>query len=211
VLAADVVAVGLRDGAQSDLADLRPAAHDDDALAVDALEGLDRGDAADDRQRAQVRLQAAGARGHARLEVGAAVLGPALEDLDEGDVGAVPGQHAAELVEHAGAGDGLHEEPQGLGGAHRPCTAARRAEEIWGSTSNRFSYSRCCRSRPAWYTAARAGSGSWTSSVASGWSSSVFQAPSARRARMAAPRLVSSARRERRTRRPRTSAMSWTQ
>ena len=63
VLAADVVAVGLGNGAERHLADLRAAPHDDDALAVHAREGrrllgpLDAGDRADVlEQLPQVRL-----------------------------------------------------------------------------------------------------------------------------------------------------------
>src|SRR6185369_3386864 len=44
VLAADVVAVGFGDGADGDLSNLRPAAHDDDALAIDFLQALDHFD-----------------------------------------------------------------------------------------------------------------------------------------------------------------------
>ena len=49
------MAVGLRDGADRDLAHLGSAAHDDDALAEDALEGLDRLQAAHDRGGPQLR------------------------------------------------------------------------------------------------------------------------------------------------------------
>ena len=50
-LAADVVTIGLADGADGDLPHLRAAADDDDALAVDGQQrGLER-DALDQRQR----------------------------------------------------------------------------------------------------------------------------------------------------------------
>ena len=58
VLAADVVAVGLGDRADRHLADLRAAAHDDDPLAVDPLERRRHLEAADDRQRPQLRRPA---------------------------------------------------------------------------------------------------------------------------------------------------------
>ena len=54
-LAADVVAVGLGDGAERHLADLRAAAHDDDALAVDLGERRRQLDARDAWHRAAVR------------------------------------------------------------------------------------------------------------------------------------------------------------
>ena len=82
-LAADVVAVGLGDGAERHLPDLRAAAHDDDALAVDALERLHDRQAAHDRQRAQVARQRLDRRVERRLEVDAAPVGPGLDDLDQ--------------------------------------------------------------------------------------------------------------------------------
>jgi hypothetical protein len=123
VLAPDVVAVRLRDRPQRDLADLGPAPHDDDALAVDPLERLDDGHLAHDGQGGEVRLQGLVPGGNRDLEVGPAARRPVLEDLDEGDVGAVAGDDAAELVQHSGAGRGHDEQADGLGG--RGCGRGR--------------------------------------------------------------------------------------
>ena len=55
VLAADVVAIGFGDRADRHLADLRAAAHDDDALAVDLVERRRQFDARDAVHLAQLR------------------------------------------------------------------------------------------------------------------------------------------------------------
>ena len=101
-LAADVVAVGFGDGAERDLADLRAAAHDDDALAVD---GAQRGDAlevAHHRQRAQ--LIEHGGRIVRRLDLEVDTV-PALAcvDVDGRDVTPVPRDDAGQLMQDAGA------------------------------------------------------------------------------------------------------------
>ncbi len=56
-LAADVVPIGLRDRAERHLADLRPAAHDDDALAVNLRERRRRFDARHAGNRPQLRRE----------------------------------------------------------------------------------------------------------------------------------------------------------
>lgn len=117
VLAPDVVAVGLGDGPQGHLAHLGAAAHDDDPLAVDPLERFHQGDLAHHGERGEVHLQGLRSGRQRDLEVRPAACGTVLEDLDERDVGAVGGEDAAQLVQHPGAGGGLDEEADGLGGS----------------------------------------------------------------------------------------------
>src|SRR5277367_4204214 len=103
MLAADVVTVGFRDGAQGHLADLRSAAHNNDALAVDAFHGGDLAGFPHHAQSVQVveqRLRLAWKidfKNDARLTI---VL---LDDFDAGDVSVVAGNRSSELMQYAGS------------------------------------------------------------------------------------------------------------
>ena len=113
VLAADVVAVGLGDGADRHLADLGPAAHDDDPLAVDALEGLDHLEREDRVERAQVGEEGVRRSRAARPRSRRGSRRRALDDLDGRDVAPVAGDHPRQLVEDARSAPGADVEAEG--------------------------------------------------------------------------------------------------
>ena len=102
MFAADIVPVGFGDRAQRDLAHLRAATHDDDALAVDFLHGLDLRDLLHDGQaRAGRRPVSAGSPGTRSRN--RSVARAFLHDFDAQDIALVRGDDAGELVQHAGA------------------------------------------------------------------------------------------------------------
>jgi hypothetical protein len=98
VLATDVVPVGLGDRADRHLPDLRAAADDDHALAVDPRERLDHVEREHDWGGAQLREQGGVGQRRLDLERDPALLRSALDDLDRRDVALVPCDHAGELV-----------------------------------------------------------------------------------------------------------------
>ncbi len=107
------MAVRLRDGADRDLAHLRPAPHDDDALAVDALEGLDDLEAPHHGRAPKLRQQGARLSRQVDLEIDARLSRRALDDLDRGDVAAVRRDDAGELVKDAGSALRADRDPDG--------------------------------------------------------------------------------------------------
>jgi hypothetical protein len=74
--------VGFGNGANGYLPDLRTAAHNNNALAVNALEALHRLDGFDDRQISQVALQIGNGRGQRDFEVDARIFIAVFQDLD---------------------------------------------------------------------------------------------------------------------------------
>ena len=115
LLAADVVTIGFRDGADRHLSDLRAASDDDDSLAVDPLERRRDLQAPDDRQRAELVEHRCRFGRRQDLEVGAAQIAEVAEDLDRRDVTPMAGDDPGELMQDAGAprcghenGDGFH-------------------------------------------------------------------------------------------------------
>ena len=92
-LAADVVAIGLADGAHGHLADLGAAADDDDALAVDGQErGLQR-DASHHRQRRELADQDTDVSPSVDLDGHGAAALVARQGLDARDVGPLAREH----------------------------------------------------------------------------------------------------------------------
>ena len=93
-LAADVVAIGLADGADGHLADLRAATHDDDALAVDLHQRWRFVDPLDHRQRRQRVTEAREVLGGVYLEIDAKGVAASPEALDRADVRRMSGDDA---------------------------------------------------------------------------------------------------------------------
>src|SRR6185436_20999300 len=114
------------DRADRHLADLRAAADDDDALAVDALEGLDLLDLAHRVERAELGQQRLFRVLQLHLEVDAARLLAALQDVDGGDVALVARDHAGELVQHARTAAGANLEAESAVAHGAPLRPRRR-------------------------------------------------------------------------------------
>ncbi len=107
MLAADVVTIGFEDGAHRDLPDLRAAAHDDDALAVDRSERLGDVHAQDARHVLHLAHDLSNRRPGGELEVHLGFTMRLLHDIDVLDVGLVAREHLRHTEEHSGLiGDG---------------------------------------------------------------------------------------------------------
>ena len=115
MFAANVVAVGFRDRAQRDLAHLRAAADDDDALAENLLHGLDQRRAMNHRQGPQTLQKLLRVAGDIDLEIGDRLRRFLLHDFDAQDVALLVRDDAAQLVQHARAGIGAHFYSDSLG------------------------------------------------------------------------------------------------
>jgi hypothetical protein len=118
-LAADVVAVGLGDGALRDHADLRAAADDDHALAVDGLKRRHRGHVQHARHRLDVGEQAVMVKGPRDLELDLGGRPASRPARDVADVRAVPEDDFRYPVEDAGLVAALEEQPGRFASRHR--------------------------------------------------------------------------------------------
>ena len=115
VLASDVMAVGFRDGAGGHLPDLRAAADDDDALAVDLLHRFHKRDFVYDRELTQRHDQELRIFVHVDLEVDAGFGVALFHDLHRGDVRLPFGENARQLMQYSGAGFCSDHDPDSFG------------------------------------------------------------------------------------------------
>ena len=99
VLAADIMAVRFRDGADGDLAHLCSAAHDDDsfggtplAISMSCTIGMAPANAS----------SSSGVVGSANVEIDAALMGTAVEDLDRRDIPLMPRDDTRQLMQIPG-------------------------------------------------------------------------------------------------------------
>ena len=118
-LAPDVVPVGLGDGALRHHADLRAAADDDHALAVDALESRHEADLRDSLQTLQVGDQPRRVRSADDLELELRMPGFAVSAAGHvGDVRSVPEDGLGQAVQHARLVARRHQQPKHLRFGH---------------------------------------------------------------------------------------------
>ena len=92
-LAADVVPVGLGDGAERDLTDLRAAAHDDDPLAVDLGEGRRQRHVRHAGYLAELDDDRFDVRVDGEFQVKLRLSIAMLDDVDVADIGLAVGEH----------------------------------------------------------------------------------------------------------------------
>src|SRR6185437_7007797 len=114
MLAANIMPVGLHDSADGHLADLRPAAHNNDALPINLFHTLDELNIAHHRVFAQRPEHFVDTRGSDFKEHPRA-FGGVLNNRDRSDIAVVLGNHAADLMQYAEAGDSVHQESMPIG------------------------------------------------------------------------------------------------